>query len=124
MNKDLLKKLCYLLNKKNQQRLFIVNIKLSFLYLKVLNVMLREGFIRGFFINTHNNLKVIFILLKHVNGDNLFKISYISNNKHVLNKRLGNFDYKVSFIKRHSKFDTITSNKISLNFSPLHLSPV
>ena len=107
MNKNLLKKLCYLLNKKNQQRLFIVNIKLSFLYIKVLNVMLREGFIRGFFINTHNNLKVIFILLKYVNGDNLFKISYISDNKHLLNKRLGNFDYKISF-----------------NSSPLHLSPV
>lgn len=107
MNKNLLKKLCYLLNKKNQQRLFIVNIKLSFIYIKVLNVMLREGFIRGFFINTHNNLKVIFILLKYVNGDNLFNISYMSDNKHPLNKRLGNFDYK-----------------ISLNSSPLHLFPV
>lgn len=123
MNKDLLKKLCYLLNKKNQQRLSIVKIKLSSTCIKILNVMLREGFIRGFFINAYDNLKVIFILLKYVNGNNLFKVSYTCNNKRALNKRLSNFSYKVSFIKGHDKLDITTSNKISFNFSPLHISP-
>ena len=64
---------CNYLTIKGQQKPSVVKIKFSFIYFKLLTLLLKEGFIRAFYVNTLNDTKILFIILKYVNGRSFFK---------------------------------------------------
>ena len=78
MSNNSLSKLCNLLKTNDKNKLSIVKIKFSKMCIKVVSVLLKEGFIRGFYVSTYNNEKILFVLLKHTEDNSLFKFKNIS----------------------------------------------
>ena len=64
MSSKSLSKLCNLLKTNDKNKLSIVKIKFSKMCIKVVSVLLKEGFIRGFYISTYNNEKILFYKIK------------------------------------------------------------
>ena len=69
MHNNPLLNLCNAIRTNKQNRFSTVKIQFSKKSIAILSVFLKEGFIRGFFIEVENNFKVIHILLKHSNND-------------------------------------------------------
>jgi len=82
MKKNMLLKLCRALNNGNQHNPSLIVIQPSYFCLKVLHLLLNNGFIRGFFVEKRNNLKLVSVLLKYVNGKKLFKFVCVRQQKH------------------------------------------
>lgn len=73
----MLKLFCNLLSINSQRKLSLIKIKFLSIYIKLLSLLLKQGFIRGFYLDFCNGKKVIFILLKYVNDENFFKFKYL-----------------------------------------------
>lgn len=56
----------------------IVSVKFCKKSLKILSVLLKEGFIRGYFLDTYNTKRKICILLKYVDDNNLLDLKSIN----------------------------------------------
>jgi ribosomal protein S8 len=65
---------------KKQKKYFIVQSNLSNKSIAVLSILLKEGFIRGYFFGLNKNKKIIFILLKQIDNNNFFIFEGISLN--------------------------------------------
>jgi ribosomal protein S8 len=79
-------------------KLSIVKIKYSKKSLEILSILLKEGYIRGYFLGTDKNYKVIFILLKYVDDSNLLElknVNLVKQREYFSIKRLKNLS--VSF---------------------------
>lgn len=94
--------LCNIINVSKYNRCSIVQIPFSKEYLYILLILLKEGFIRGYFVETSKNVKTIHILLKHIGQDNPFQFKKISLVKHqvycsnfFLKKRSGGFKFSI-----------------------------
>lgn len=70
-----------ILNTSNQRKVSIVKIKFAQKYVKLLDILLKEGFIRGYFVNLENGFKTICILLKHPFDNYLFNYKRINQQK-------------------------------------------
>lgn len=70
--------LCNIIKTNKQNKCSIVRIKFSKKCVEVLSILLKEGFIRGYFLDLSNNTKTICILLKYMNDNNFFKFKKIS----------------------------------------------
>jgi small subunit ribosomal protein S8 len=102
MSNNLVLNLCNTINTNKQNKSSIVKIKYSRKCIAILGVLLEEGYIRGFFIESENNVKIICILLKYVNEYNLFNFkttssvktkTYTSNKS--LRKQVAGFNFGV-----------------------------
>lgn len=82
----------------------VINIKYSSIYIRILHFMLKEGFVRGFFVNFHDNIKTISVLLKYENNNNFLRLKFVNQYNYTLNMKVGNFDYVLSFVKGYSSF--------------------
>ena len=70
--------LCNTIRTNKQNKCCIVKTKFSKKCIEVLSVLLKEGYIRGYFLDVSNNTKMICILLKYMNDNDLFKFKKIS----------------------------------------------
>jgi len=115
MNKNILGAFCNLLTFKNQKRLSIFKIEFSFLYIRLLSLLLKEGFIRGFYVDFINRKKVIFILPKYANNKNLFIFKYLHKADLTLNLYLNSFNYIVYSTKKGVFIKTNNINVIGID---------
>lgn len=100
MNFNKLRRFCYFFNLRSQQNLsFSIKIEFSVIYTKILSLLLKEGFIRGFFINHKGSKRDITVLLKYVFDKSLFRINLINSNqiRCKLNQSSYNFNYLCCF---------------------------
>jgi ribosomal protein S8 len=112
----MVKLLCSYLTTKSQQRPLVLRIKFSLLYLRLLTFLLEEGFIRGFYVDMHNNIKVIIILLKYVNSKTYFKFKCLRNISFLHNLNISNLNY---LILSTNKGFSIQTNKDNSKGMPL-----
>jgi len=78
----MLLKLCHVLNDGNQHNSSLIVIQSSYYCLKILHLLLNNGFIRGFFVEKRNNVEFVSVLLKYVNGKRLFRFICVKQQKH------------------------------------------
>ncbi len=112
----MVKLLCSYLTTKSQQKPLVLRIKFSLLYLRLLTFLLEEGFIRGFYVDMHNNIKVIIILLKYVNSKTCFKFKCLRNISFFHNLNMSNLNY---LILSTNKGFSIQTNKDNSKGMPL-----
>ena len=70
--------LCNTIRTNKQNKCSIVKTKFSKKCVEVLSVLLKEGYVRGYFLEVSNNTKTICILLKYINDNDLLRFKKIS----------------------------------------------
>lgn len=95
MSNTVLSNFLNMLKVYNQNKASVLKIRFSKKYIKVLNIFLKEGFIRGYFLAFENDIKMIHVLLKYTPNSN------------------ESFNYKaVKFTEEH-KYKEAKSNQIN-----------
>jgi ribosomal protein S8 len=112
----MVKLLCSYLTTTNQQKPLILRIKFSLLYLKLLTLLLEEGFVRGFYVDTYNNIKVIVILLKYLDNKSCFKFKYLRNTNFFYDLNISNLN---CLVLSTNKGFLIQTNKNNAKGMPL-----
>lgn len=100
MNCSKLSILCNLLNSNNVQKLSLVKIGFSTSYIKLLILLVKEGFIRTFYVDFFDNVKTIFILLKYINDRSFFSFRCLHYNSFLLYPNSNNFDFIIVSTKK------------------------
>jgi ribosomal protein S8 len=78
------------INTSKQNKVPIVKIRFSKKSVSILSILLKKGFIRGFFINNESGNKTICVLLKHIENNyllNFEKISVAKQRTYYSNKK-------------------------------------
>jgi len=101
-----------------QKKCFMINIKLSNNLVKILCILLKDGFIRGYFFGWYQNKRVAFILLKDLKSKNksLFdKVFFCFYKKYFLKKYLFNVSNGFCFFIISSQINFISSYNLLFN---------
>lgn len=85
----------YIIKTSEKNKPSVIKIKLCKKSLDILSILLKEGYIRGYFINNDGTAKNICILLKYINDNNLLNLKSITLNKQ--RKYLSIKDLKMRF---------------------------
>lgn len=115
MTKCKFSKFCNVINIKNQQKFSIIKIDFRHVYLKFSSLLLKKGFIRGFFLSSYNNTRVIYLLLKHMNDKIFFRLKKF---KKVNSDYKSNLNFLILSAKKDLFLNTNTSSKM-IGLNPL-----
>jgi len=107
--------LCNFLNYSNPHNLSVVKIKFSSVFIKLLSLLLKEGFIRAFYIDIYDKIKVIFIFLKYINNRYFFNFKCLSQSNFLFNSNLNNFDFIVCSTKKGVVIKTNIKNNFDIS---------
>jgi ribosomal protein S8 len=83
----------YIIKNTNNNKLSTIKIRYSKKSLEILSILLKEGYIRGYFLGTDKNHKIIFILLKYVDDSNFLElksVNLVKQREYLSIKRLKN----------------------------------
>jgi ribosomal protein S8 len=102
MYKNVLFNLCNVFEQAKQKKLSVVKLKFLNKYVPILSILLKEGYIRGFFIGDFKDIKFIYILLKFTsNSKNICRLKMviprfsINCSYALLNKNLKGFNTSI-----------------------------
>jgi len=85
--------LSHIIKSSYNNKLSLIKIKHSKKSLEILSILLKEGYIRGYFVSIDKNYKIIFILLKYVDDSdflNLENVNLARQREYFSSKRLKN----------------------------------
>ena len=83
--------LSHIIKNSGNNKLSIIKIRHSKKSLEILSILLKEGYIRGYFLGTDKDSKIIFILLKYIDDYNfltLKNVSLVKQREYLCIKRL------------------------------------